>query len=597
MTLSLSTPQFFYQLFYALAFVFMFCVVIYKSIKKGHHLRSVLLMFATLTLFIIIGTRLFTIPLFEWYDAMSSPYSEFNNRSSIGGILFGLVGLLIIQRVFKFGKSMFDLFAWVAPIALGITKLGCLLNGCCYGLASNAIWSIKYPAGTNAHHNHWLTENIGQDALYSLSVHPVQLYESLTLFTIGYIVWKTKNRWKGSLSTILLTMILYFSLRFGIEFFRDHSVSQFGTLHFYGVWVYQWAMLALVFVLGLLLWFLEGKVNTKKIKTIQEAPYIHSEFIYIIILSILIYSFQNVLSPFEFNVIWTIFITAVLFSGYYLFTTKELNGYNKLIFVTLLTPFYVLGQSMQENTLGVKSYNRIDVGASFGNFNNEVAFDPQEVQNECGTSTSYSYEYFKQVYQIGGVGYSHVVTKKNHTNTFGANISGGTIKSTNLSTGDSESEFIFGVNPYMKWDSKWFGAGFGFQIGKLRLNKDDRLDVTNIEDAQKNHIILPEFHARIGPRKYLDIDYNYGFMMPSAFPTLYSRSSIGSSFGLSEDYSFRYGHIWNLETDYVSAEALLSDNLGVNVMYVFKENNFDFQEESSGKFMFSLNYRFGYKQK
>ena len=167
-----------------------------------------------------------------------------------------------------------------------------------------------------------------------------------------------------------------------------------------------------------------------------------------------------------------------------------------------------------------------------------------------------------------------------------------------LSTNDTQSEFIYAINPYAKWDGKWFGGGLGFQLGKLRVNKDETLEVSNIEDAKKNYAILPEVYLRVGPRKYLDIDYNYGFIMPSAYPTLYSRSSVGSGFGLSQDYSFRYGRIWNLETNYISAEALLTDQLGVNLMYVFKEKNFQFQkDEASGKLVLSLNYRFGNKTK
>ncbi|AJR04943.1 hypothetical protein [Siansivirga zeaxanthinifaciens] len=148
----------------------------------------------------------------------------------------------------------------------------------------------------------------------------------------------------------------------------------------------------------------------------------------------------------------------------------------------------------------------------------------------------------------------------------------------------------------MKWDSKWVGIGTGFQLGNLLVNKDLTLDITTIEDAQKKYIFLPEFHFRLGQKKYIDIDYNYGFIMPSAYPTLYSRSSIGSGFGLSDNYSLRLGRIWNLETNYIAAEALIAKNLGINMMYVLKEDKFQFQKDnSSGKLILSLNYRFGYK--
>lgn len=594
MNISVDNPQAFYQFFYLFAFVFMFSVVIYKSIKRGYSLSSVLLMLLTITLFIVVGSRLFTIPIEDWLSSISTRSTEFNNRSSIGGLLFGLVGLLISQRIFRFERPMLTLFAWLGPIAIGITKLGCLFNGCCYGLPFNGFWGIQYPKGTHAHFDHWFIGNIQNDAMLSLSVHPVQLYETLMLFCIGFVVWKTHKIWKNSLSAIMFSLFLFFTLRFGIEFFRDHTISQFSTTFYWRIWSYQWGMLGLGLLLGIVLWINEKRIPAWYTERQQNLLYINTQLIYIGFISILIYTFRNLLSPYEIGVVWILFTPSIILSFYYLFTETKLRNHRIVIGMLLLAPFYVLAQSVPDQKSKEEHYKRIDLGGSFGNFANEVAFNPQ--QGECGTS--YSSAYFKQVYQMAGVGYSQVNIKNNKTNTFGVNVSGGNIKSTNLETNETQSEFIYAVNPYAKWDGKWFGGGLGFQLGKLRVNKDETIDVSNLEDAKKNYTILPEFYLRVGPRKYLDIDYNYGFMMPSAYPTLYSRSSIGSGFGLSKDYSFRYGRIWNLETNYISAEALLTDQLGINLMYVFKEKNYQFQEdETSSKIVFSLNYRFGNKTK
>lgn len=598
MTVFVDNPQAFYHFFYLLAFIFMFSVVIYKSIKRDYHLRSVLLMLTTITLFTVIGSRLFTIPIEDWITAMNTSSAEYNNRSSIGGVLFGLVALIISQCIFRFKRPMLDLFAWLVPIAIGITKLGCLFNGCCYGLPFNGYWGVQYPVETHAHFNHWISGSIENDALLSLSLHPVQLYETIMLFIVGYIVWKTHKVWKRNVSAILFALFLLFTLRFGVEFFRDHTVSSFSTLFYWGVWSFQWGMLGLGLMLGGVLWFYEKGMKTEIIKAHKNSPFIHSELTFIIIISFLIYIFHKLLLSYELNAVWIMFIPANVLSFYYLFTETRLRNHRSLIYILLLAPFYVLAQTIPDQTPKIKQYKRIDIGSSFGTFVNEVAFNPQQTQNQCGTGTSYSYEYFKQAYQMVGVGYSQVTIKNNKTKTYGINLSGGNIKSTNLGTNDTESEFIFAINPYMKWDGKWIGGGLGFQLGKLRVNKNQTINVSNIEDAKKNYTILPEFYLRVGPKKYVDIDYNYGFIMPSAYPTLYSRSSIGSGFGLSQDYSLRYGRIWNLETNYISAEALITDDFGVNVMYIFKENNLHFQaDEASGKFVISLNYRFGNKTK
>jgi len=71
-------------------------MVIYKSIKRGYHLSSVLLVLTTISLFTVIGTRLFTIPFNEWLTAIKDETIIYNNRSAIGGLFFGLI---ISQRI------------------------------------------------------------------------------------------------------------------------------------------------------------------------------------------------------------------------------------------------------------------------------------------------------------------------------------------------------------------------------------------------------------------------------------------------------------------------------------------------------------------
>ncbi|WP_282123381.1 prolipoprotein diacylglyceryl transferase [Algibacter mikhailovii] len=598
MIVSVNNPQALYQFFYLFAFIFMFSVVLYKSIRRGYNLRFVLLMLTTITLFTIIGTRLFTISMGDWLAALHTKSSEFNNRSSIGGLLFGLMALLSSQQIFGFKRSMVDLFAWVVPITLGITKLGCLFSGCCYGLPFNGFCAIQYPKGTQGHFNHWLMGSIENDALFSLAVHPVQLYECLLLFVIGYVVWKTRKKWQKNGSAMLFAMCLYFSLRFGVEFFRDHSISQFSTTYYLGVWSIQWIMLGIGILLGISLWSNEKWLKIESPRGRVKSLYAYSEFIYIVAISCCIFLFRHLLLAFELKAVWVVFIPSVILSFHYLLTEIKFRNQRKLVAFLLLTPFYVMAQTIPNQKPEIKRYQRVDIGGSFGDFTNKVGFNPQHTQNQCGSNTSYSYEYFLQTYQIAGAGYSQVIIKGNTKKTFGVNVSGGSIKTTLLGTNQTKSDFVFAINPYAKWESKWFGVGLGLHLGDFNVNKDETTEVSNIEDAHKSYYSRPEIHARVGPKKYLDIDYNYGFMMPSAYPTLYSRSSIGSGFGVSNDYSLRYGRIWNLNTGYISAEALLSDNFGVNLMYIFQENNDDlYGGETSGKFVFSLNYRFGHKIK
>ena len=98
MDISVSHPELYFRAFYLCAFIFVFAIVIIYSIKRGYHLRSVLLMLTTISLLTILGSRLFTIPISDWITALTGDYTDFNNRSALGGLLFGMLGLFISQR-------------------------------------------------------------------------------------------------------------------------------------------------------------------------------------------------------------------------------------------------------------------------------------------------------------------------------------------------------------------------------------------------------------------------------------------------------------------------------------------------------------------
>ncbi|MCF1191743.1 prolipoprotein diacylglyceryl transferase [Mangrovimonas sp. AS39] len=594
MEVSIGNPQLFFKASYLIAFGFLFGVVVYKSLKQGYRMRSILLILSIVSLFAITGSRLFTIPVSDWLDALTTSSQQFSNRSAVGGLLFGLLGLLIAQRLLGFNKSILNLYAWGAPMALGIVKLGCFFNGCCYGQLYSGFGSVQYPKGTQAHLHHWYSGLIDVESLISASVHPVQIYDSLFLFFIAFLVYKSQKYWKKNASSLLFSVGLFFLMRFGIEFLRDPNSSQFNTWHVFGMRMFHWSMLMYgVLVVLILLWY-EKRRSLEWFPERKNALSFQNEFMVTILISMIIYTVKDLFTGYELIVVWMKFIPVVILLVYSLFTEVQLKEYRWITSIFLIAPFVVFAQTLPKDTIKTTKYHRFDVGGSFGNYINEVMFDPH--QGTCGTT--YNYEYYKQVYQVFGLGYSQVVTKKKTTYTVGANVSGGNIKSTRLRTNESRSDFVYAINPYFKIDGKWIGVGGGIQVGSLRINKDLTVDSGSIEDADKDYNITPEFYFRVGPRKYFDADFNYGFLIPSPYPTLYMRSSVGSAFGLSEDYSLRGGYIWNLETPYISAKALVSDHFGVEVMYIFKENNFEILDnKASGKFVFSVNYRFGQSEK
>lgn len=120
-----------------------------------------------------------------------------------------------------------DLFSpWIA-FGLGLTRIGCFLNGCCYGKISHAFWAVRFPPGSLV----WEAQrDAGQIQNYSqaFSVHPTQIYGALlnfVMFGVLYFVIRPRRRWDGQVFAWLL--ILKGIFRSFVEIWRDDDRGVF----------------------------------------------------------------------------------------------------------------------------------------------------------------------------------------------------------------------------------------------------------------------------------------------------------------------------------------------------------------------------------
>ncbi len=589
----LFTPEFLFSFFYILSFVLTSAVILIIGLKRKYDLKSLLLTMTTISLFSVVGSRLMTIPISEWIHLFNSNLSfEYNGRSALGALIFGLLVLLISQGVFQFKKPIIDLYAWVAPIGLGLQKIGCFFMGCCYGKFSDTFWSVNYPKGTQAHFNHWSSNYIESDALSSVSVHPVQLYELIFLFLISFIVFKSIKFWKKNGSVMLFSIFLFTIFRFLIEFIRDPASSQFNESYIMGIRSLQWIILLVGLVIGSLLIFYE-KSKIREIFHYQAGNRkIEMYILYILTISFAMYTFHELLSKYEFVVLIAKLVPTVLIVGYTVYENKLSRKYQFISTCILLTPLLLISQSIPSNSTDVKKYKRIDIGASLGSFQNEVLSNPQA--GECGTT--YTHEMYEYKYSMGGIGYSQITKKGNSTTTWGVNLHGGNNKEINLTNNTEKSTFIYGVNPYVSFEDKWVGAGVGVHVGNLRWIPSDSDKDKSFADGTKSSSISPEYYLRFGRPHILDIKFAYGFNFPSPFPSQMRAVSLGTGFGIRENYRFRYGVIWEPNAKFIAAEGLINQNLGLSATYIFNtEEYYNQPVDSKTRFVLGLNYRFDFK--
>ncbi len=112
----------------------------------------------------------------------------------------------------------------IAPsIALGtfFGRLGCFLNGCCYGDQCRLPWAVSFPAGSDAWSHQVRARLISEGATASLPVHPTQLYSALDglVLLILLSAYYPLRRRDGEVMGLL--MIAYPITRFLIEYLRN----------------------------------------------------------------------------------------------------------------------------------------------------------------------------------------------------------------------------------------------------------------------------------------------------------------------------------------------------------------------------------------
>jgi prolipoprotein diacylglyceryltransferase len=121
----------------------------------------------------------------------------------------------------RFGDRLIPM----AAVALIFIRLGCFMNGCCFGSVSTRPWAIRFPAGSDVFWYQQAQGWIDADALASLPVHPLQLYFAGASFAIFVVLLAARHRpvFPGQIQ--LLFYFLFFASTELLEPFRARHLT------------------------------------------------------------------------------------------------------------------------------------------------------------------------------------------------------------------------------------------------------------------------------------------------------------------------------------------------------------------------------------
>lgn len=186
----------------------------------------------------------------------------FSSSGGIRGLSFhaGLIGAIAVALIYCRRKrisflAMSDLCSPGLTLGYGITRIGCFLNGCCYGVPTNLPWAVRFHAD-------------GSSGALTPPSHPTQLYAFAASILIYFALVAVDKRRRFVGQVFLSYLCLYSVYRFLIEFLRRGVTAD---VAFAGLTQAQVVSILVLAVSGLAL-FLMSRRSTSHSIVCSELP-------------------------------------------------------------------------------------------------------------------------------------------------------------------------------------------------------------------------------------------------------------------------------------------------------------------------------------
>jgi phosphatidylglycerol:prolipoprotein diacylglycerol transferase len=214
----------------ALAFVAGAYLAVARAKREGLASEKIIDLVFVVLIASLVGARLMFVLLNSGYY-LSHPVEIFKIWE--GGLVFygGFIGGFLMSVWFlkrnqlKIWKVA-DILAPSLALGASIGRIGCFLNGCCYGKISSA-WGMRFPAqGEPPVYTRQLLDGLlSYGAQRSLPVLPTQLYEAFAYFVLFLFLLRL-DRHKKSEGVLFWNFVFLYSIaRFIIEGFRYYETN------------------------------------------------------------------------------------------------------------------------------------------------------------------------------------------------------------------------------------------------------------------------------------------------------------------------------------------------------------------------------------
>lgn len=168
---------------------------------------------------VIFSRLLHVIDLWDYYSQHPGQIIGGSGLTIYGAVLGAALGIWIYSKIRKISFGyLSDMLAPGIILAQAIGRVGCTLNGCCYGVETDIFCAIVYTSPDS-------------NGPIGIPVHPTQIYEIIYNLIVFGILLLLRKRFRPDGSLFLIYLTFYAVWRLGIDFIRD-GTSLLGNFHF-----------------------------------------------------------------------------------------------------------------------------------------------------------------------------------------------------------------------------------------------------------------------------------------------------------------------------------------------------------------------------
>jgi phosphatidylglycerol:prolipoprotein diacylglycerol transferase len=572
-----TTPhgQAWYDLFYFLAIVVAGVLFMLHGRRRGYPLAAWSLIFISGMVLFIIGTKVVMFGAEDWrllFAEGKLPYAA--SRSVLGGILLGTLGIELARRLTRFPYPVLDAYAIGLPLAMAVQRIGCFAAGCCYGTPTEVPCAVTYSVHAPAYHDHLAYGWLDPEAIVSAPVHPTQLYQVILCLLIAALVWRLRGAFQRAGNLFWFSISLYLAARFIVEFWNSPETAFLDTPGLFGLKYLQWLLLAAILLVALVI---RKRAYAGAGPVAKEEKPIRPVWFFTL-LSLLVLTISNRLTPVEFFVLQALMIPALFLQFREVWREKTTGSGSRVVaaytlMLVLIFSLTITGQqSYKQLTSQESSRNTFyDISASYGIQPQSHYHEAPHYSSGCNGGGSYvpTGPEYRLKSEAFGLAFRRIQTEGIYQKLeLTGQISAGA--ETDLDLPNTPTQGLFDIGFSVKADYRWAGMSAGVHAG------------SGMNDERKEEIVYTTHHGtrvygnlsgslRFFPYDIFYIGIRYNEWLP--FQALVRSDELlqvfaGSGLGQKDGTCIEAGLMSEGEAWYVGGVGMIRNTYGIKAFLI-----------------------------